>query len=57
MIPLYLWKMYIILAMLLVTLTKMQTLFEVLSAPEEDGDLGFLRALNNYFGCKTWEDN
>lgn len=40
--------------LLFIMLVLTEDLFEKLSKPVEGGDLNFLRALNNYFGCKTW---
>ena len=46
----------VIFFLLICCLLASQDLFKKLSAPVEDGDLAFLRALNNYYGCKTWID-
>ena len=46
----------ILFILLILSAFSENTIREKLSAPVENGDLAFLRALNNYFGCKTWED-
>ena len=46
----------VIILLFIWTILAEEEIFKMLSAPVEDGDIAFLRALNNYFGCKTWVD-
>lgn len=48
--------MLLLLFLALIGLATPSSIREQLAAPVENGDLGFLRALNNFFGCKTWGD-
>ena len=48
--------MILVLTMGLVLGTVQESIREKMSTPVEGGDLAFLRALNNYYGCKTWEE-
>lgn len=45
-----------LLILLIAGISSSSTIDELLLTPVENGDLSFLRALNNYFGCKTWVD-
>ena len=50
-------KMFIVFLLLCFTLgANCANIKEILSAPVPNGDLNFLRALNNFYGCKTWGD-
>lgn len=48
--------MSISLLVFLVLAAQSAIIDEQLATPVEGGDLAFLRALNNYFGCKIWGD-
>lgn len=49
--------MFLVLVLLLLSTTSIaEIVTEKMKVPIEEGDLTFLRALNNYFGCKEWID-
>lgn len=48
--------MYIAIILALALSATSSSVREQLAAPVENGDIGFLRALNNFFGCKEWSD-